>query len=121
MSPTPLVGSTCAEPRPLFAWVPIPKMREPDNVATPGDLTAGRVISDPLLSRGRSDTGFCNCLLRGTRVAEQAPCGQEKYTGGALRLAAHPSPQSCAKTPMPRMPLAPSDSGVSAALSEEST
>src|SRR3990167_5682386 len=45
----------------LFDCVPMPKISDPLKVATPGELTAGKSITTPLLSDANRGTGFFTC------------------------------------------------------------
>ena len=55
----------------LFDRVPIPRIRLPLTEGSPPSLTEGNCTIKPLLSSGRSETGFLICSLRGTVVALQ--------------------------------------------------
>src|SRR5579859_4870285 len=58
------IGSTVAEPSPLFDCVPMPNIKEPVTVACPESETVGNCRITPLLSDGNIQTGFCNCAVK---------------------------------------------------------
>src|SRR5437899_5016130 len=71
----------------------------------------------PLLSWGKSHTGFCSWLWSGTDATEQPGAGQMKYSAGARDPGPlHALPQSWRNTPSPSRPLAPRAETLSAAV-----
>src|SRR5438093_1544872 len=95
----------------------MPKMSEPDTVRAPWAGTSGRETMRPLLSWGKSHTGFCSWLWSGTDATEQPEAGQLKYTAGTRDTGPlHALPQSWRNTPSPIRPLAPRAETLSAAV-----
>ena len=59
----------------MSAWVPMPKINDPATVGAPSAGIDGSETSTPLLSWGKSQTGFWSWLWRGTGVTAHGEAG----------------------------------------------
>ena len=74
--PDGLVGNTVTPEGWLFDSVPMPSMSEPVTEGDPLAGTDGRVTMTPLLSTGRSATGFCTYWEAATATEVQGRLAQ---------------------------------------------
>src|SRR5512138_4846 len=74
-SPRRSSASALAGDGTLFARVPMPRTTEPSTAGAPAPGTAGKVTMMPLLSAGRSATGFCTCEDESTAT----PAGADPF------------------------------------------
>src|SRR6266511_4082018 len=103
-SPDPSSARVFAGPGRLFARVPIPRTTAPCREGAVPAARPGNATTMPLLSTGRSATGFWTWEDTGAAAPEVVDPFDEKYV--PLRgSAAHAGPQSSANTPTHRMPF----------------
>src|SRR5450755_2097872 len=82
----------------------MPNISAPCAVWVPPATRGGSWISLPLLSLGKAATGFETCCAVATVMGAHPARGQLKYV--LCGPVAQVEPQSCGKTPIPKIPLA---------------